>query len=315
MPEYSKAELRAKGEEIIDEAVLATEREQESLNEAYEDMGEHGNPSADNTLMENIEGYVRDQLSWIPDALEGMADPEPDGFEDLIEKCDEIYNYVTPNGAGTSPATNADELQTSMGQWEGLFAQSMSNRVISPLSKIAANHEMIADVLQRSSKGIKAVYRAKRVDVSDMCDKTIEALKACGDKDGTEVKMGLVVLGAIVGVAGAAVTGGASIALAVAGAGISIGSEAIPEGDDNGPELGAPTVNEVIGNMIDAMSKINETVSDEEQKACELLDANYEILTSSRSITNGQTGADKVSELVPIRPQGTDDPGASVRPI
>src|SRR5699024_6075065 len=156
------------------------------------------------SLMENIEGYVRESLSWVPDTLESMGDPDPDGFDSLIEKCDEIYNHVTPNGAGTSPAIQADALQTSMSQWEGLFAQSMSERVISPLSKITANHEMIADVLQGSSKGIQALYKAKRRDVSELCDKTIEALKACGEKEGSDAKMALTVIGAIAGIAGAA---------------------------------------------------------------------------------------------------------------
>lgn len=330
---YSKSELRQKGEEIVKEAANATLREAESHEDAYrEQQAEDGHSTAGpgaqtRAITEEekaqLKAWVEDELSWVPDSIYNMGDPDidGDGFDSLISSVEEVAGKFggTGSASGDPDLEFTAKAQAEIEEWQGVFAENFQNSFTIPFPTIQENQGKVGNMLYESAKAAKNVYVAKRRDVSEMCDKTIAALQACGERDGGDEKMGLVILGGVVAIASAALavpSGGTSvyaggIALSVISAGISVGAEAAPESQDL--DLGAPTVNEVIGNMISRMSDINQGVSDQEQDVCKALDANYEVLTSVRSIANAEKS---ISPLTPMRPSivTADDPTSGLNP-
>ena len=332
---YSKSELRQKGEEIVKEAANATLREAESHKEAYRgQQSEDGDPTGTTgpgaqkfAITEEekaqLKAWVEDELSWVPDSIYAMGDPDidGDGFDSLISSTEEVASKFggTGSASGDPDLEFTAKAQAEIEEWQGVFAENFQNSFTIPFPTIRKNQGKVGNMLYESAKATKNVYMAKRRDVSEMCDKTIAALQACGERDGGDEEMGLVLLGGVVAIASATLavpSGGMSvyaggIALSVISAGISVGAEATPETEKL--DLGAPTVNEVIGNMIERMGEIREAVEDQEQDVCKALDANYEVLTSVRSMANAEKS---ISPLTPMRPSivTADDPTSGLTP-
>ncbi|MFD0558247.1 hypothetical protein FB566_3546 [Stackebrandtia endophytica] len=324
MSYYSPSELRAKGEEIVEEAANATIREQDSFLEAnYErrqdDLaaGEEG-PASPYYSEDEIRTWVREQYDWIPDWLESRAKPDPADFEDIVTSAQQVHFKLSSDTA--LGAMNL--VQGEIEEWRGTFINNFQTSVTAPFEIIKGNQVTVAEMLVGAAEGIVNLYHGYRRDNSALADKTIEALKDCGQKDGGGAKMGLTILSALTGVVGAALaipSGGTSLAvtglvLATIGAGSSLAAGAIDGSDptDN-IELGAPTVSEVMSNMISASSDINMSLSDEEQKITEVLNDNFTLITSLRQLSNSQG---KVSPLLPMRPTlaDADNPTTGMTP-
>ncbi|GAA4925203.1 hypothetical protein [Stackebrandtia albiflava] len=325
MSYYSKSELRAKGEEIVDEAVRATQDENEdSWLQAQQGMDRDPNVEDISTPWyepAELEAWVREQLAWIPDHFEREADPDPESFQGIS---DAVNATMSKLGGGDSSSADpnlsfTDKAQAEMEEWDGVFSENFQNGFTIPFPTIVQNQAATAKMLNDALDGLINVYRGKRRDYSELADQTIAALKNCGARDGGDEKMGLTILGALTGIAGAALaipSGGTSLAvtglvLATIGASASIGGEFVPE--EKNLALGAPTVMEVISNMISRQSDIYTAVYDQEEKIAGVLDGNYELLTSVR-----QLGAAKglATPLTPLRPSIADaeDPSTGLTP-
>ncbi|TWJ08089.1 hypothetical protein LX16_4309 [Stackebrandtia albiflava] len=325
MSYYSKSELRAKGEEIVDEAVAATIREADSCADAQDGLhrDEHGTDAhgSHEYSHEEVEGWVREQLAWIPDHFEREADPEPDNFEGIS---DAVNTTMSKLGGGDSASADPNiafsaKAQAEIEEWDGVFSENFQNGFTIPFPTIVQNQAAVAKMLNDSLGAIVNVYRGKRRDYSELADQTIAALKNCGARDGGDEKMGLTILGAVAGIAAAALaipSGGTSlyvggIVLATIAGSAAIGGETVPK--EKNLALGAPTVMEVISNMISRQSDIYTAVYDQEEKIAGVLDGNYELLTSVR-----QLGAAKriATPLTPLRPSIADaeDPSSGLTP-
>lgn len=328
MSYYSKSELRKKGEEIVEEAANATVREYKSEQKAEREMaaaeGRSIGPGGVHYEDGEIKDWVREQYKWIPDFFERQAQPEPEGFEPIVDAVAAVSGKFGGSGGTADPGLGyTDKVQAEIEEWQGHFSENLQNNVLVPFPTIAGNHGKIGTMLDETLGSIVNLYKGWRVDNSTLADKTIEALKDCGTKDGGDAKLGLVILGAIAGIAAAALaipTGGGSVVLGAAvnaqiglalttvAAGAAITNFSIPA--ESGPklQLGAPTVSEVMGNMVNAHTDFYNKLLDEEEKVTKALDANYEVLTSLRQLANAEG---KVSPIMPMRPTIADSKNPS----
>lgn len=332
MSYYSRSELRGKGEEIVEEAANATVREYDSEQKAARakaaaegtSIGPGGHQYSD----EEIKNWVREQYNWVPDFFERQADPEPDGWDDIVASVDAVQGKFGGGNSSADPGLSfAAKAQAEIEEWEGHFSENLQNSVLIPFPTIADNQGKVATMLAETLGATVNLYRGWRRDNSGLADETIKALKDCGTKDGGDAKLGLSIVIAIAAITTAALaipTGGGSLVLGAAvtakvGLGLAtVSSGAVIAGNfvpKEGPklQLGAPTVSEVMSNMVTAHTDFYNKLLDEEEKITKALDANYEVLTSLRQLANAEG---VVGPLTPMRPSiaGAENPSSGLGP-
>ena len=324
MSYYSESELYAKGEEIVEEAANATIREQDSYLKATQDHRAYDNargiegPVGPWYLEDEIRAWVRQQYDWVPDWFQSKAKPDPAEFEDIIASAQQVEFKLSSDTA----IGGMNGVESEIEEWRGTFINNLQNGVTEPFDIIVQNQLTVAKSLVGNAEGIVNLYHGLRRDYSELADKTIEALKDCGEKDGGGAKMGLTIVSALAGVAGAALaipSGGTSLAvtglvIATIGAGAGLGANAIDGTDPTDSlELGAPTVPEVMGNMIDRASDIYTKLQEEEQKITDVLNGNLELIIALRQLGNAKG---VVTPLMPMRPTiaDADNPTSGIEP-
>lgn len=331
---YNKAELKAKGDEVVKEAKLATRREAESYRAALDAQAQQEARSKGVENTEHIRGmqpitkeeeaefnaYLDESFSWIPSAFEGYGDPNPDDFDGIIKDLAKVEGTF---GGSQSSTKNGDlawteKAKSEIEEWKGVFAENLYNNLLLPLPTIQDNHGKIAHVLTEAMKGTQNIYNGQKRDISQLADDTIKQLKKCGTRDGDNTKLGLTVAACLMGVAAAALalpSGGTSvyvtgIVMASISSSTIITNATVKPGDG---DIGGKTVNDVIKSMSDGMSRISTEVSDQEQKVVKVLSKNYEMLTGLRQLGNSSK---KPTPISPMRPTIADskNPSSGLKP-
>jgi hypothetical protein len=334
---YSPSELQSKAEEIVEEAVAATYREAESYRQAvnakyqqdynaagYEGEAPPGMMPIGPEQEAEFRSYVEGSFDYIPPSFESYTKPQPEPFDAIVTSFETVEG--TFGGSDTSTRNSGldftDKAQAEIEEWEGFLSENLQNSLLIPFPSISANHGKIARSLRECMEATREIYNGQKRDISDIADKTIDALKECGTRDGSDAKLGLTVLAAVTAVVGIAltpVTGGASTAigfgvamsLQTIGSAGSITSITIPP--DEEIQLGGETVNDVISNMFSAMSDLSTKVYEQEEKVIGVLEHNYDEIVKVRQHSN-TTG--ESSQIMPLRPKlaDSDDPSSGLAP-
>ncbi|MGH8877140.1 MAG: hypothetical protein ACRD0P_07365 [Stackebrandtia sp.] len=264
----TKSDLSAKGREVQQKAVDKW-------------MDEEAGLMAGNS---ELQSAVEDAFSYIEPMFEYMGRREPERLVSMGEYLADTRTTLT------NPVI--EEIDTIKGQlddWDGQAAENFIFDYLTPLPQTNANQVYYIGVLENTLKGVKAMLEEARKNTNDLGDSTIDALDAL--EDGSGVPLGLTIVAAVVGVVGAAVTGGASVVAAVSFATVAgaagIGASAVVyekqqvEGDD---------VEAVLSSMIDAYNKIIETRDTVEQDLADLL---------GQDVTTVQSQADRYRPKIP----------------
>ncbi|ADD43810.1 hypothetical protein [Stackebrandtia nassauensis] len=197
-------------------------------------------------------------------AVEGAFDYIVTMFEQMglrdPKRLDTMSGYLA-DARTTLTEPVIGEIDTIKGQlddWEGDAADNFIFDYLSPLTQINANQIYYIGVLENTLDGVKTMLEESRKNTIQLGDKTIEALDALEDTG--EGMYALTIVAAVVGVVGAVVTGGASVALAVSFASISgaisIGAGAVTLEEQR---VSGDDVEAVLNSMIDSYWDINDT--------------------------------------------------------
>ena len=261
---------------------------------------------------------MREQYDWVPDWFQSKAKPDPAEFEDIIASAQQVEFKLSSDTA----IGGMNGVESEIEEWRGTFINNLQNGVTEPFDIIVQNQLTVAKSLVGNAEGIVNLYHGLRRDYSTLADKTIEALKDCGEKDGGGAKMGLSILSALASVVTAGLTGPTStsamsiggLVVATIGAGANLGSNAIDDADPTeNLDLGAPTVSEVMGNMIDRSSDITTALHEQEEKITGVLNDNLELMIAVRQLGNAKG---LVTPLMPMRPTiaDADNPTSGIEP-
>jgi hypothetical protein len=201
--------------------------------------------------------------------------PSPSGFDTALSNATQAMEFLCAGNVSEDPVTKSpmfanpdlgainlvgDELV----EWRGEAAESFRDNVQTPFPYISQNLFIGSAVIAGAIEAEKALWTAVEKDINDVADKAAEAAKQLGDTGGAEASFAITCVGAVVAVALAPVTAGASVGAAVSIAavagGFSIASSA------TSVDWSGDHPDDVANGVQKGVDKIKETISEGEKK-------------------------------------------------
>lgn len=200
-------------------------------------------------------------FDWIPERYERFYARNPWSASNMAERVGEAKVHL--ESGNMSDIHNVERIVTS--KFAGDTQKAFVNNFLNPFGPAVGNQQAVFAELQAGLLAYEALLRQSRADAKKIAEKTVDALDGLGGGflgtgSGSEVSVGLAVAGAVVGVVGAAATGGTSLAItfAIVGGGISVTSAALGAGDDGQLEetISGGSVQEVLEGMQSALNDL-----------------------------------------------------------
>ena len=160
--------------------------------------------------------------------------PSPSAFDTPMSNATQAMEFLCAGNVSEDPVTRSpmfanpdlgavnlvgDELV----EWRGEAAESFRDNVQTPFPYISQNLFIGSAVIAGAIEAEKALWTAVEKDVNDVADKAVEAAKQLGETGGAEASFLITCAGAVVAVALAPVTAGASVGAAVSIAAVAGG--------------------------------------------------------------------------------------------
>lgn len=206
--------------------------------------------------------------------------PDPGDFDSPMGDVTAGMEFICAGNVSEDPVTQSpmfanpvlggiDLVGDELVEWRGDAAESFRDNVQTPFPYITQNLFIGSAVLAGAIEAEKALWTAVAADINDAADKALEAARQLGETGGAEASFLITCVGAVVAVALAPVTAGASVAAAVSIAavagGFSIASSATsvdwsgdhPDDVANGVETAINTIKETI---TDGETRIQESL-------------------------------------------------------
>ncbi len=247
-----------------------------------------------------VEVYV----AWrerIRGAFENWKDlPDPTGFDDAIHHSNRA-SYFLADGSSVDEETgiqggNPDlgdigTMNSELAQFNGATVNAFSRNYANRLPVVVRGQSSVAAMMWIGARGEQEIWKRARVDVVDIADKALEAMKAAHPSAGGFSLGGvLTVVGAVAGVASLFVSGGAAApVIAATRVGVGILTSVVPEGETpEEPEipLGGDTPQDVFAKLVDALEELNRAISDQESLLAEMLYDAHSAVESNDSSFN-----------------------------
>ncbi|MGH8792433.1 MAG: hypothetical protein ACRDXX_07300 [Stackebrandtia sp.] len=258
MPTISDSDISSKGAAVRDKAV-----------EKWMEM-EAG------FAFPEMEGAVQDAFAYIVPLFEMYSHRDPD-------RVDAMRDYLADTR--TTLANPVSEgIDTAKGQiedWRGAAAENFWGDYLEPFPQINTNQLAFIDVLDASLQGVKSMLEESRKNIVDIGDNTIDALDGLEDGGGGW-GLALTVVAVVVGVVGAAFTGGtsavAAVSFALASGAASIGASVAAMEEQ---EIHGEDVEEVVNSMVEAHNDLWEMRNTVEEDLAELIGQDVDMTQSN----------------------------------
>ncbi|MEV6843655.1 hypothetical protein [Actinoplanes sp. NPDC051411] len=258
---------------------------------------------------------VRAAYAWIPGLFSGRVDPDPIRFQPLIDGMEQtaLTIHDDDHSVGTSPvAQYVDDVSHLTADWKGPAADLFQANFIGRLKTAAKNQAYIAGVMMHAMIAERDIFVAVRNDLVSTAGDTVKAIEAIDEKSSGGLKTFLTVAAAVTalvaGIASIPTTGGLLLPAAIqadlwiiSGASATLGLATFP--DHNGLKLAAPTVDGVLSNMIDSLTRIDGYITTHESDVKRCLDRCTSVLT----------GPERDLLLLPPQPGMVSDTDAELR--
>lgn len=201
--------------------------------------------------------------SWTDDLLTVMEKLAPAGFETGLS--DETQSTGVGNSVPDMVASAGDEVD----EWTGKGADNFDIWATGWKTGIS-NQFNAAGVMRILLNAEGAVWEAAAKDLDEISEAATKAMKAVTECNGDDVKLGLSIAGAVVGIAAAIPTGGASLSItAVAAAGIGVASTGMDvyEGaTKEDKEISSCCPRCAMDDLKDGLTKIKDKIREGEEK-------------------------------------------------
>ena len=241
----------------------------------------------------------------IRSAFEGWTElPDPGGFEALTDRCRDAASTLTDGSlateqygitGGNQELGDIGTMNTELAQFNGATINAFTRNYSNRLPVIVRGQSAIAAILWFGVAGEREIWTAARLDIADVADKVLAAMKAARGGGGADFSTALKVGGAVASIAGKFVPGPAGTIISVAGTGAGALSALIPK--PKPPKwttlpFGGATPTDVLSKLRDGLQKLNETISDQESQI-------YDLLSSAHSTV--QAEEDSFNLAAPLR--------------
>jgi hypothetical protein len=204
-----------------------------------------------------------------------MTMPDPGGFTSMIGDLTGAMNQLS-SGQGTEDPVNktivtanpAMEGMTTVGKnvqdWRGAAATAFKQNFVEPFPPISANQFALIATLKGAMEAEKALWDECRKNVDDIAHKAIKALEVMDECSPDEQVCLLTVASSVFAVAAVLTTGGAAIALTVAGAAAQAWSGA-PRDDPPEVQFDGQTPQDILKQVQDALNRLAEITNAKEK--------------------------------------------------
>jgi hypothetical protein len=235
----------------------------------------------------------------IHSAFEGWTElPDPGGFESLTERTRDAAATLTDGSlatekygitGGNTELGDIGTMNTELAQFNGATINAFTRNYSNRLPVIVRGQSAIAAMLWFGVAGEREIWTSARLDVADVADKVLAAMKAARGGGGGDFSTALKVGGAIASIAGKFVPGPAGTIVSVAGTGASALGGLIPK--PKPPKwttlpFGGATPSDVLSKLRDGLQKLNETIADQESQIADMLSEAHSVVQAEEESFN-----------------------------
>lgn len=249
IPELQNPDIEAAAEEVV---------------KAAEEAKKNEGPDRDDPNVQHAQSFLESvpgSYDWIPEHFERFYQRNPWSVSSMVRDLDSAKTNL--QSGNMSDIKNVESIVT--GNFAGDTQEAFVDNFLNPFGPAVGNQQGVFAELQAGLCAYEALLRQSRADAKTIAEKTVSALDGLsggflGTGSGSEVPVALAVAGAVVGVVGAAATGGGSLGItfAIIGGGISVTSAGLGAGDDGElkKDVAGDTVEEVLESMQTALNEL-----------------------------------------------------------
>ena len=279
----------------------AVEIERSAIEESLKQRGYMKDPSGNWRDGSSAEESVQVAVDVTVSRYQGVAEmftpfigmPDPGKFEPMIKYLNAAMGTLSAGEQGEDPVYKLEvtanlELQgmTTVGKalqdWRGSAATAFRQNFVEPFPAITRNQFALVATLKGAIDAEQALWKAARESVDDIAHKAQAALDVMGDCNPKDQTALLTVAASVFAVAAVVTTGGAAIALTVAGATAqAVGG--IPREDPEKVEFSGKTPDAIISQVQGALDKLVAQINTKERDVANAMSASSSFLAGNRA--------------------------------
>lgn len=222
-----------------------------------------------------------------------MTMPDPGGFDPMLSDLGLAINALSAGEGTTDPvsklkvtANPAMEGMTTVSKniqdWRGAAATAFKQNFVEPFPAITANQFALVATLNGAIEAEKALWDECRKNVDDVAHKAIKALEIMDECSPDEQVCLLTVASSVFAVAAVLTTGGAAIALTVAGAAAQAWS-GTPRDDPPKVAFDGQTPQDILKQVQDALNTLAEVTNAKEKLIADAMTSSAATLAANKS--------------------------------
>ncbi len=219
--------------------------------------------------------------------------PDPGQFDPMLEYLRVAMNTLSSGQGSQDPvnktvvtANPAMEGMTTVGKniqdWRGAAAAAFKQNFVEPFPAITANQFALVATLKGAMEAEKALWDECRKNVDDIAHKAIKALAVMDECSPDEQVCLLTVASSVFAVAAVLTTGGAAIALTVAGAAAQAASGA-PRDDPPKVQFDGQTPQDILKQVQDGLNTLADVTNRKEKQVADAMTASASTLAANKS--------------------------------
>jgi len=234
-------------------------------------------------LLESFNGVKDKWENDIPNLFDTWTElPDPEGLRPLADSAGRAMAKLQTDSALTGGDVSSNDfwnqyslLAADLESWKGPAFNAFRYQYLNNVKTKTGAQYLAASVVTGCIEGEIKVLRNARRDVLDFAQASRDSLKTItkgSGSGGTEFAIGLAL--ALVGIIGAAPSGGASVALSAAASGLGLATSLPQDGQAEGSgSVSGDTPDEVYDSMGDGLEAINKEMKTQETTLAELATA------------------------------------------
>jgi hypothetical protein len=279
----------------------AADIERSAVEESLKQRGFMQDPSGNWRDGSSDEKSVQGAVDVTVSRYQGVAEmftpflgmPDPGKFNPMIDYLSKAMSTLASGEKGNDPVYKLDvtantdlegmtTVSKAVQDWRGSAATAFRQNFVEPFPAITTNQFALVATLKGAIDAEQALWKAARTSVDDIAHKAqaaLDVMNDCSPKDQTAL---LTVASSVFAVAAVVTTGGAAIALTVAGATAqAVGG--IPREDPEKVEFSGKTPDAIISQVQGALNKLKAQIDTKERDIANAMSTSSSYLASNRA--------------------------------
>lgn len=234
------------------------------------------------------------ELDWVGEQYKPFYERDPKPLVSILADLEGVKSQLE------DPVTEKmDTVKGDLRDWQGTAAEAFVENYLTPFPKTVTNQVEVVVELHAAIQASKEILDRARKDAIATADTTIAALnRAMEIEDKNDDARTWAIIGAVVAVAAAIPTGGASFSFYTLGLGLAAGGAGIAAAEIGTRSITGTDPNTILEQMNDSLGQLDSGMTQEEDILAELLHKDAGIID------------EKMDKILPARPAIADDPNS-----